>query len=794
MSSRKKVSLNGAWKFVKQGFAGGAAIELDESDERVAWRTVQVPHDWSVESPFSQDFDGATGWLPGGEGWYRKTFEALKTDVTYLHFDGIYNNATVYVNGQKIGFHPYGYSPFYYDISEQVVEGENLIAVRVDHSRYCDSRWYTGSGIYRNVELVGTSKTHIPVWGTFISTPEVTDKKAVVQVQVEVCHPEEAELTTAIYDPSGNRVAEESVRASEKTIQQLEVASPQCWDLDSPMLYRAEMTVSRGGVTLDEYTTMFGIRTFRFDVNEGFFLNGRNLKIKGVCLHHDAGCVGAAVPKDVWRRRFEILKKGGCNAVRIAHNPGSEEFITLCDEMGLLVQEEFFDEWDYPKDKRLNQNERHDDYITRGYTEHFQEWAERDLKDVIRAHRNHPSIIQWSIGNEIEWTYPRNAEATGFFGMKATGNYFWTTPPNSLEEIDHELATLPRGKYDIGETAQKLSKWTKEMDTTRPVIANCILPSASYRSGYADALDIIGFSYRRVLYDYGHENYPDLPLMGCENLGQWHEWKAIMERPFVAGTFLWIGIDYLGECAGRWPMRSKRSGLLNSAGFEKGSYHMMKTLWCDEPHVHLTTQTLEKSPYIFDASTGFIGEEDSEAWKTKTWFWHDVNTHWNYADGEMIAVEVYSNCASVELFLNGESLGVKHLKDFEDHIYKWAVPYTAGTLEARAADASDSLKTAGAPSAVMLEVDGCHVIAQLVDAQGIPVKAEEYEIRFEVEGSGRILGIDNGSCYSTQPFQSDRVVTDQGRCLLVLEGAVSVRALVDELKLSAGPVEVNAVR
>ncbi|MGC6455582.1 MAG: sugar-binding domain-containing protein [Coraliomargaritaceae bacterium] len=789
---RKTLSLCGEWNFHNTGLLGAEKVVLDESDARMVWRTVQVPHDWSVESSFSEDFDGATGWLPGGVGWYRKTFVSLGTDVTYLHFDGVYNNAEVFVNGVKVGERPYGYAPFYFDISEQVVDGENLIAVRVDHSRYCDSRWYTGSGIYRNVELVGASKTHIPIWGTFITTPEVTADAAMVQIEMEVRNPVGAELKTVVMDPSGNAVAEGTVEACADTRQTLEVRAPQLWDVDAPHLYQAVTTLMKDGEVVDEYRTVFGIRTFRFDVNEGFFLNGRNRKIQGVCLHHDGGCVGAAVPKDVWRRRLEILRKGGANAIRISHNPGSDEFIDLCDEMGFLVQDEFFDEWDNPKDKRLNQNERHDDYITRGYTEHFQEWAERDLKDVMRAHRNHPSIFQWSIGNEIEWTYPRNAEATGYFGMKATGNYFWNTPPNSIEEIDHALATLPRGEYDIGETAQKLSGWTKEMDTTRPVIANCILPSASYRSGLADALDIIGFSYRRVLYDYGHENYPDLPLMGTENLGQWHEWKAIMERPFVSGTFLWIGIDYLGESASCWPRRSKRSGLLDSAGFEKGSYHMMKTLWDPTPHVHLTTQVVEKSPYIYDEASGFIGEEDAEAWKTKTWFWHDVNRHWNYGAGELIAVEVYTNCEAVELFLNDRSLGVRKLADFEDRILKWAVPFEGGQLEARAVGVSDCLETAGEPAAIELEVDGCHVVAQLVDASGIPVKYVERTLVFELDGPGRLLGVDNGNCFSTQSFQAESAVTAQGRCLLVVEGAVQVTVQVENTAIKAC-MDVDAV-
>ncbi|MDZ8117524.1 sugar-binding domain-containing protein [Pontiella agarivorans] len=782
MSNRKTVSLNGDWKFIKDDVSGAEAADFDAA----AWRTVKVPHDWSVEESFSNDWEGATGYLPGGIGWYRKTFQSLETAVTYLHFDGVYNHATVYLNGEKLGDHPYGYSPFYYDISDQVISGENVIAVRVDHSRYCDSRWYTGSGIYRSVELVGTSETHIPVWGTFITTPEISDKKASVNVQIEISSPKDAEVSTTIIDPDGKTVAQGSVAAEALTIQTFEVSSPRKWDVDTPNRYKAICSVFKAGKMVDEYETVFGIRSIRFDADEGFFLNGKNMKIKGVCLHHDGGCVGAAVPKDVWRRRFATLKAGGCNAIRIAHNPGSDEFLDLCDEMGLLVQDEFFDEWDHPKDKRLNQNEQHDDYISRGYTEHFQEWAEKDLKAVMRAHRNHPSIFQWSIGNEIEWTYPRNAEATGFFDMGWEGNYFWEQPPNSIEEIKRLLKELPREEYDIGETAQRLAKWTREMDTSRPVIANCILPSASYESGYADALDIIGFSYRRVIYDYGHENYPKLPLMGTENLGQWHEWKAIEERDFVSGTFLWTGIDYMGEVNGQWPKNTLDSGLLDRAGFEKGSYHMMKTLWCNEPHVHLTSQTLEKSPYVFDASTGFIGEADSNAWKTKTWIWHDVNTHWNYADGEMIAVEVYSNCPSVELFLNGESLGRKKLSDFEDHIYKWAVPYKPGKLEARADGASDLLQTAGVPASIQLCADGMHVIAQLVDAAGIPVKTEERKIFFAVEG-GTLIGVDNGSPFNIQDYQSDCIITAQGRCLLIAEGACRVEASAEGL----GPVFIE---
>lgn len=716
-----------------------------------------------MEASFDSSLEGATGYLPGGVGWYRITFVAPDSPVAYLLFDGVYNNASIYLNGELVGQHPYGYSPFIIPIGDRLRAGGNTLAIRVDHSRYCDGRWYTGSGIYRDVQLIAAAPTHIPPWGVSVTTPHASAGEAKVRIETDVVDVvDSATLATLLLDSDGVCVARGEVRAEERTVQTLAIPQPQLSGVDAPNLYRVVSIVSIAGEPVDEVTTTFGVRTIRFDPDDGFFLNGEHTLIKGVCLHHDAGCVGAAVPRDVWRRRLVTLQSAGVNAIRTSHNPASQEFLDLCDEMGLLVQEEFFDEWDYPKDKRKNGNEQSIDFISRGYGEHFHEWAERDLKATVLAHRNHPSIVQWSIGNEIEWTYPRNVDATGFFDADWSGNYFWEQPPNTRDQIRELPATLPPGAYNIGETANKLAAWTKELDTTRPVVANCILPSASYESGYAAALDVIGFSYRRVMYDYGHENYPNLPVMGTENLPQWHEWKAVIERSFIAGIFLWTGIDYLGESDGRWPITTTQSGLLDRAGFEKTSFHMMKTLWNDEPHVHLTTQTLEASPYVVDSATGSIREEDATAWQRKLWFWHDVNTHWNYAEGDLIAVEVYSNCPSVELFLNGTSLGAKSLVNFDDRIYKWVVPFQPGSLEAHGGNANDKLVTTGLPAAVTLSIDGCHVIAQLVDARGAAVKTEERELVFEAMDA-RILGLDNGAATSTHSFAATHVITSQGR-------------------------------
>ena len=692
------------------------------------------------------------------------------------------------------------------------------MAIKVDRTRYADSRWYTGSGIYRNVKLITTNKLHIPIWGTYITTPEVSRQQATVNIMVKVKNEDALksnfDILTEIYDPEKIKVAsrKESYFLSDHSEQafsrQFQLDTPQLWDTENPNLYRAIVSIWHEGKVVDKYETPFGIRSILFDADDGFFLNGKNMKIKGVCLHHDGGLVGAAVPKGVWRRRFQKLKEGGCNAIRISHNPGSGEFIDLCDEMGILVQNEFFDEWDYPKDKRLNQGESTStDYITRGYTEHFQQWAEKDLKATMLRDRNHPSIIQWSIGNEIEWTYPRYAHATGFFDMGWQGNYFFSPPPISSQEIRKRYEESPAGTYVLAETARKLADWTRELDKTRPVIANCILPSASHETGYADALDIVGYSYRRILYDYGHKLYPDKVIMGTENLGQWHEWKSVMERPFISGTFLWTGINYMGEAHDRWPRKGSDSGLLDFAGFEKPSYHIMKTLWNEEPHVYLATQNLEKSIYKVAAS-GEVEERKPGAWKQALWGWHDVNEHWNYAPSELIIVEVYSNCEEVELFLNGQSQGLKKLSDFEDRIYKWGIPFKAGTLMAegkhKSGVVSTTLITTSEPTGVSLKADKktlkadgydiAHVVAQLIDKKGNPVKNKDLALTFELEGNGKILGVDNGAVDNVQDYQSNKILTANGRCLLIIQSLQEVTTLTITArnpKLNNEPIVIN---
>jgi beta-galactosidase/beta-glucuronidase len=363
------------WKFSLEKNENAWKADFDDTN----WRTLNLPHDWSVEFPFdSINGEGCTAYLPGGIGWYRKHFDAEKDKIVTVLFDGVYNNSEIWINGEKLGFHPYGYSPFHFNLTPYLTKDgkNNVLAVKVDRTRFADSRWYTGSGIYRNVKLITTNKIHIPVWGTFITTPEVSDTEARVVVQTKVKNENGAaaafKIVTRIINPTGIEVGNIETNLQlengieEEFTQEVNVPKPELWDIENPVLYSVISQIVIDGNVVDEYKSSFGIRTIKFDADEGFFLNGKNMKIKGVCLHHDGGLVGAAVPRGVWKRRLQILKDGGCNAIRISHNPASDEFLELCDEMGFLVQDEFFDEWDNPKDKRLNMHEQHDDYITRG--------------------------------------------------------------------------------------------------------------------------------------------------------------------------------------------------------------------------------------------------------------------------------------------------------------------------------------------------------------------------------------------------------------------------------------------
>lgn len=790
--------INKNWRFSLNNPEGAHLTETPDDE----WENVSLPHDWSIELPYDRENgEACTGYLQGGLGWYRKHFittQEMSENRIILNFDGIYNRASIYCNGQLVKFHPYGYSPCLVDVTDYLnpVGKDNCVAVRVDHTRYADSRWYSGSGIYRKVSMHILPQIHIPVWGTFFSTPKVTKKEAKIQglikVKNDTCYEKKVCLSALLKDPYGCDVLNVSRMCTLYPKEEAEVdfnwiiSEPILWEIHDGKTYEVQLRLQDKDDILQEETVKIGIRTFEFNNTTGFEFNGRKQLIKGVCLHHDGGAVGAAVPLDVWKRRLEKLKECGCNAIRTAHNPASEDFLDLCDEMGFLVQEEFYDEWDYPKGKQTNATEKQEyvNYISRGHAEFFGEYAKSDLQNVILRDRNHPCIFQWSIGNEIEWTYPKYNAATGYFSANASGNYFWTLPPYSIEKIRDNISKLPPDCYEIGKTAHKLSKWTKELDKTRPVVANCILPSASYESGYIDALDVVGYSYRRVIYEYGHTNYPEKPILGTENVGQWHEWKAVLDKEYIPGIFLWTGVDYIGESKSAFPIKGGKRGLLNYAGFAMPSYHMFKSLWNKEPHIHCETQELEKSLYQMDQD-GRLVEKIKDGWKRRLWQWQDVNPYWCYEEGQLIVVEAYTNCEEAELFVNENSLGVRKMEDCEDHILKWVVPYQPGEIKVVGKShgkvmAKDCLRTPEKFRKLLIKTDKnvidtsvdsiAHVVVELADQYGNPIRHTEEEIEFSVGQPGLIAGIDNGANDNVAFSKGNQIKTYRGKALLMVKG------------------------
>ena len=787
-AQNRETDFNFDWKFtLVKDTKIPSQIPLEDKN----WQAIRLPHDWSIELPFDKEMDGATGYLPGGIGIYQKHFKTPanpKSKSSYVLFDGVYNNATFFLNGKLLGENPYGYSPTYFDLTPALkTDGtDNVLTVHVDRSRYIDSRWYPGSGIYRNVKLITVDKLHIPIWGSFVTTPVITKDKATTNIQLTIENQHKRtmsfELITKIVDANGVEVATISetkkVKRKRKKVfnQEVTISNPKLWDINTPHLYKAVTSILRKGKVIDKYVTPFGVRSIAHSKEQGFFLNGKSTFVKGVCIHHDGGLVGAAVPKGVWRRRLQALKEAGVNAIRTSHNPFSEEFYDLCDEMGFLVQSEIFDEFDNPKDKRLNLHERHDDYISRGYTEHFQEWAESDLKRSILRDRNHPSIFEWSIGNEIEWTYENYKHVSGLWdeGVKP----YWNRIPDlTAKEMQDRYNALPDRKYKLAETAKKLSNWVKDLDTSRPVTANLIIPVASLASGYADALDIVGFSYQVNQYDWSKKNYPNMHFTGNENAGTWQEWNSIIEDPMIYSMYMWTGIDYLGEAHNKWPQKGWDGDILDFGGFKKAGWDHFKTIWVNEPHIALGTYPIEDTS-IIDTLSGEVKSLNKAGWVN-----HRAQKNWNYKKGEMIMVEVPSNLPEVELFLNGKSLGRRAFSNNPDKILRWAVPFEPGTLNARAGftgqEIERELKTTSKPVSVKLTVDKntltpdgydvAHVVAQLYDENGNKITAEEAKLTFDVKGSVRILGVDNGSNRSVQDYNSDSVITNNGHALLLLQ-------------------------
>ena len=508
------------------------------------WRKLSLPHDWSVEAQLSPTLASCTGYLPGGIAWYRKHFNiADKAARHYIYFEAIYNRSEVYLNGHLLGKRPNGYISFLYDMTPYLKEGDNVLAVRVDHSRYADSRWYTGSGIYRDVWMIAAPDTHFAQWGIGWHATSINDKMASVAVDMEV---EKHSVTTArleaqatLFDADGKQVASKRVRVSDgkkgitKETVTLKVSKPQRWDLSSPYLYTLKTELLSNGKRIDGSETKVGLRTLKFDADKGFALNGRWMKVKGVCLHHDAGVLGAVVPHDVWKRRLQNLKEIGVNAIRMSHNPQAPVVYELCDELGLLVMDEASDEWEFPKRKWLqgwNVGKPGFD----GTFDFFEEWIERDVTDMVRRDRNHPSIFMWSIGNEVD--YPND--------------------PYSHPILDGSTISQPMfGGYDpkapdamrIGIIAKRLATCVRAVDTSRPVTGALAGVVMSNQTAYPQAVDVVGYNYTEDRYDQDHATYPKRIIYGSENRSDYEAWCAVRDKEFIFGQFIWTGTDYLGE-------------------------------------------------------------------------------------------------------------------------------------------------------------------------------------------------------------------------------------------------------
>ncbi|ARV16959.1 glycosyl hydrolase family 2 [Polaribacter sp. SA4-12] len=827
-SGRVVEDFNANWKFNLGENVNSFKLDFKDND----WRTLNVPHDWSIEKGYQKE--GATaassGFVPGGIGWYRKSFTLSEVDknkeITIL-FDGVYNNSSIWINEQFLGKRPNGYSSFSYDLSEYLkFDGsENVIAVKVDRTTYVDSRWYTGSGIYRKVRLIKKAKLNIAQWGVQITTPEVSNEKAIVSINTNLKNnnikASNLSLKYSIVDASGIEIASEKVNLGEKTevpSTKIEVTNPQLWSTEKGNLYQLKVSLFQGETLLDNDTQNFGIRTFKFDADKGFSLNGKKVKIKGVNLHHDAGAVGAAVPKGIWEYRIHKLKSIGVNAIRFAHNPHAVDLLEVCDKEGILVMNEAFDEWHVPKlkskaylgdnaaseivypetgkksnpdlkgSKGKDINAKGID-VTDGYSEVFNEWSERDLKDLIRRDFNHPSVFMWSIGNEIEWTFPHYSKtyndvngASGAQGYEYVPNYDQETVKKAF---DKNITDDPLAK-----TAKQLVAWVKEMDTTRPVTCGSVLPSIGMVSGYGTAVDVYGYNYRAADYDAAHKEYPNLKILGTENWGSYNEWKSINERDFVAGIFCWTGFAYLGE-AGPWPRKGLNISFFDFAGFKTPRGHFYETLWIKDPKVYMVTTPVNESEFSFTKKDGWKFEMQltpPPVWKMlRKWEWYKVSPKWKYNNNEEIVVQTYTNCEEAELFLNGTSLGKQKLADVveTDHILKWLVPYTDGELkvvgynDGKKVDEyilnthkDEVAKINISSTKTTLNADGYDISVitiELLDENGNLIIDADKEVTFNVSGEATNIGIDNGWEMNVQSHKTNKTVTYQGKAILIIQ-------------------------
>ncbi|MFD2288290.1 DUF4982 domain-containing protein [Pedobacter petrophilus] len=738
------------WSFIQQDVPDAEKTAFDTSK----WQKLNVPHDWSIEGTYDKTNLTARGggYLPSGIGWYRKVFhadESLADKKVTIEFDGVMANSDVWINGFHLGKRPYGYISFIYDLSKHLNFGKgktNVIAVKADNTVQPASRYYTGAGIYRHVRLVATDFVHLDDWGVFISTPDATSQKAIVKVETSISNESakdsQVTLETSVMDASGKVIktvqTKQNVGAKNaaKIAQKIDVANPKLWNVETPILYKTVTKIIIGGKVIDDQINTFGIRGFKFEAATGFWLNGKNFKLKGACLHHDGGAVGAAVPLSVWEFRLSKLKEAGVNAIRTAHNPVAPELLDLCDQMGFLVMDETFDTWTSAK----NNGEK-------GYNRFWKEWWERDTRDMVLRDRNHPSIIIYSVGNEI-----------------------------------HDDLNSPEGfkKYKDQQDLIHL------LDPSRPVTMALFRPANSkvYTNGFAETMDVVGQNYRENELVALHNQKPDLKVIGTENTHVIQQYLALRDNPFMAGQFLWTGFDYLGEAD--WPEITNGQGLFDRIGSWKQQSLQRQSWWSEKPTVHIVRKE---------------GNAGAGEW-INNWTPTDFDT---YDDAK---VAVYSNCDDVELFLNGKSLGGKP-KPADDSPRLWEVTFEKGTIKAVGKNkgkevGSEELKTAGPPAKIVLTVDKnkignrwddvAFVTAKVYDEQGNICPNADNLIKFSLSGNGVIDAVDNGDVASHETYKAKQRHAYRGVVMAYIKGNeagnIEVKAAADGLESGSVKFEV----
>ncbi|MEO8368032.1 MAG: sugar-binding domain-containing protein [Candidatus Solibacter sp.] len=776
--ARQRLPLDRDWKFSLGDAQGAGAATFDSS----AWRTVEVPHDWSIEGKIDakNPTGGNGGYFPSGIAWYRRTFTAptaWQGKRVFVEFEGVYMNATVYVNGHALEMHPFGYTSFTHDLTPHIKQGENALAVRIDHQQQMTSRWYSGAGIYRHVWMHVTEPVHVAHWGVGISTIEANTEQGRVGVKTKLVNessaPAALTLKTVLYSASGVVAGQASASVSLKpgesieTQQEITVGKPALWSPESPRLYRAVTRVMSGANALDEVTTPFGIRMIEWSAEKGFLLNGAAVKMNGGCVHHDHGPLGAAAFDRAEERRVQLLKQSGFNAIRCSHNPPSPGFLDACDRLGMLVMDESFDCWSRGKNKF-------------DYSVAFKDWWQRDIESMVMRDRNHPSVVMWSIGNEI----PERGEPLG------------------------------------AQEAKMIADYLRTLDRTRPVTSalNSVGQWAN-TDGFFSALDIGSYNYNLASHAADHKRVPERIILCAESFPRatFSDWAMVADFPYIVGNFVWTAWDYLGESGlGRstmrdvsftareaynapFPCHGSNCGDLDLCGFPRSTAHYRNILWDRGEKLYLgVRQPVPEGKKMSSTMWGVFPVYPS-------WTWPGM-------EGKPVEVEVYSKADTVRLYLDDRLIGEKPTTRAEQFKANFTLPYAPGVLKAVAVQgakpvAESVLRTVGEPAQIRLTADRAairsdgqdlsFITVEVVDAKGQPNPNADQEVTFTLSGPGSIAGVGSGNLYTEEQYQSPQRKLFEGKALIVVRashkvGAITVVARAPGLKDATIRIQARA--